>query len=530
MGSTARADTTHETGRTRPSHNMQIACDNISPRLAESPLRVAEQQSSRTDSPPRSAPVHRFLRTISPAAWVGLDAVVIGMATVISHAALQYVMSGFGWVANQWLSAAVFCVAFATSGFVFGLYERTALLSRSAILVRSFLALGLGVVISFSCLSLVFYALASRWIALVAAIIYLVIAIPLRLWAHEVITGSPARLLCIGDGESMRKVVSTIAGLSRLHYELAGHLRVPIGPQRLIAGLHHAALRPRFVPQAVLDFEDTCPCLGTVDDIVEVLAETGADEVVVGMDIAATPTVGRAVAASLQNRCRVTDETTFLEKLMGEVPAEGISAEWVLRADVQNHWSYDACKWLLDVAVALVGLVLTLPLWPLIALAIKLDSRGPVFYRQTRVGRHGRVFTMYKFRTMGMDAECGGAQWARENDPRVTRLGRFLRNSRLDELPQLINILRGDMSLVGPRPERPEFVSNLEQLLPHYRLRHLIKPGLTGWAQIHYGYGASVADAYRKLCFDLYYLKHRSLELDTAILVRTVGTFLLGAR
>jgi exopolysaccharide biosynthesis polyprenyl glycosylphosphotransferase len=328
----------------------------------------------------------------------------------------------------------------------------------------------------------------------------------------------------------MRRVVATLASLRRLHYHVVGHLRVPTGADRLIAGMHRMALRPRFVPQAVLDFEASCPGLGTVDDIAGVLAETRADEVVVGMDIAATPTVGRAVAASLQNRCRVTDETTFLEKLLGEVPAESISAEWVLRADVQNHWSYDAVKWLLDVAVSLVGLALSFPLWPLIALAIKLDSHGPVFFRQTRVGQHGRTFTMYKFRTMRTDAEHGGAQWARERDPRVTRLGRFLRNSRLDELPQLVNILRGDMSLVGPRPERPEFVHNLEQLLPHYRLRHLIKPGLTGWAQIHYGYGASVADAYRKLCFDLYYLKHRSLELDTAIMVRTVGTFLLGAR
>jgi lipopolysaccharide/colanic/teichoic acid biosynthesis glycosyltransferase len=184
----------------------------------------------------------------------------------------------------------------------------------------------------------------------------------------------------------------------------------------------------------------------------------------------------------------------------------------------------------MDLIAAAIGLLLTLPIWPLIALLIRLESRGPTIYRQDRVGLHGRIFNICKFRTMRVDAERHGARWARENDDRVTRVGRFLRRSRLDELPQLWNILRGDMSLVGPRPERPEFVAKLAELIPHYRQRHLIKPGLTGWAQIRFHYGSSVADAQRKLCYDLYYLKHRSIDLDTAIIIRTIGAFLLGAR
>jgi exopolysaccharide biosynthesis polyprenyl glycosylphosphotransferase len=279
-----------------------------------------------------------------------------------------------------------------------------------------------------------------------------------------------------------------------------------------------------------LRFEDTCPCLGNLNQVIDVLAAHDIEEIVVASELASDAAVGRTVAHCLEGACRVTDQATFVEKLLGEVPAESIAAEWFLRADVQSRSNYEAVSRLLDFVVAGLGLVLTLPLWPLITLLIRLDSAGPVFFRQVRVGQRGRLFQICKFRTMRLDAEKDGARWAAENDARVTRIGRYLRKSRLDELPQLFNILRGDMSLVGPRPERPEFVRRLEHLLPHYRLRHLIKPGLTGWAQINYGYGSSIADAHRKLCFDLYYLKHRSLELDLAILIRTAGTFVLAAR
>jgi lipopolysaccharide/colanic/teichoic acid biosynthesis glycosyltransferase len=159
-----------------------------------------------------------------------------------------------------------------------------------------------------------------------------------------------------------------------------------------------------------------------------------------------------------------------------------------------------------------------------------LQDRGPVLYAQRRVGQGGRPFTLYKFRTMAVDAEAHGCVWARQDDPRVTPLGRWLRQTRMDELPQLWNILCGDMSMVGPRPERPDFVEPLSRLIPFYQERHLVKPGLTGWAQISYRYGASVSDARRKLQYDLYYIKHMSVELDLIILLRTFGTLLLGTR
>ena len=175
---------------------------------------------------------------------------------------------------------------------------------------------------------------------------------------------------------------------------------------------------------------------------------------------------------------------------------------------------------------AAIGLLILAPFLPFIALAIRLDSRGPIFYQQVRVGLGGRSFIVHKFRSMIPDAERDGAQWSQESDPRVTRVGRWLRKTRLDETPQLWNLLNGTMSLIGPRPERPEFVDDLAQLLPYYRIRHSIKPGITGWAQVCYRYDNSVDDAKRKLEYDLYYIKRRGPVLDILIFLRTIRVVL----
>lgn len=190
-----------------------------------------------------------------------------------------------------------------------------------------------------------------------------------------------------------------------------------------------------------------------------------------------------------------------------------------------------------DIVVALAGLVLTAPLWPLVALAIRLDSPGPAIYRQLRVGRmltdRTELFMILKFRSMRADAERGtGAVWAQRHDPRITRVGAFIRRTRLDELPQLINVLRGEMSLVGPRPERPEFIGALIEQIPLYDERHTVKAGLTGWAQINYPYGASIEDTRAKLGYDLYYVKNFSVAFDLLIILQTLRVVLFpsGAR
>jgi exopolysaccharide biosynthesis polyprenyl glycosylphosphotransferase len=182
---------------------------------------------------------------------------------------------------------------------------------------------------------------------------------------------------------------------------------------------------------------------------------------------------------------------------------------------------------LLSFAVSFTALMICLPFFPFIILGVRLSSPGPIFFSQTRVGRRGRLFTAYKFRTMRQDAEAHGAVWATKDDPRVTRIGRLMRKTRLDEIPQLWNVLRGDMAFVGPRPERPEFVRWLSEEIPFYDLRHMIRPGITGWAQVRYQYGASLEETRQKLEYDLYYIKHQSIGLDLLIMFETIKTIIL---
>jgi exopolysaccharide biosynthesis polyprenyl glycosylphosphotransferase len=215
---------------------------------------------------------------------------------------------------------------------------------------------------------------------------------------------------------------------------------------------------------------------------------------------------------------------------LGRIDLDMLSAsEWLMTPGFQAGGLTEVLKRLSDIIVGLSLLSLTLPLMALTMLAIKIDSSGPVFYRQQRVGQFDRPFTLLKFRSMTTDAEAGGNPvWAQQNDPRITRVGRFIRATRIDELPQLVNVLVGEMSLVGPRPERPHFVKQLTRAIPFYRQRSYVKPGVTGWAQINFPYGASVEDAREKLAYDLYYIKNRSLLLDAAILISTIRVVLFG--
>lgn len=223
---------------------------------------------------------------------------------------------------------------------------------------------------------------------------------------------------------------------------------------------------------------------------------------------------------------------TIYEELLGRVPIHHLESDWVLRSFVDETRSgglYELGKRVLDIIGSVVGLAIFLVLFPFIGLAILIESGFPILYRQERLGRGGKEFKIVKFRTMIRDAEKDGkAQMAGERDPRITRVGNFLRITRLDEWPQFLNVLQGEMSLVGPRAERVEWVATFQKEIPFYRARLLVKPGLTGWAQINYGYAASVEDTSVKLEYDLYYIKHRSMIMDIGIILRTVGTMLEG--
>jgi sugar transferase (PEP-CTERM system associated) len=223
----------------------------------------------------------------------------------------------------------------------------------------------------------------------------------------------------------------------------------------------------------------------------------------------------------------VEEVGTLRERLDGKIQLDGLRPSSFLYSEgFRLRASQQFTRQVVSIIASATGLLLFLPFFPFVALAVKLSSKGPIFFRQTRVGMAGRHFEVIKFRTMGVDAEASGAKWATKNDPRVTKIGMILRKTRIDEVPQLWNVLRGDMGFVGPRPERPEFVAWLAEELPFYYLRNLIRPGLTGWAQVRYGYGATLAETKEKLEYDLYYVKHMSLGLDLLIMFETIKTIL----
>jgi sugar transferase (PEP-CTERM system associated) len=235
----------------------------------------------------------------------------------------------------------------------------------------------------------------------------------------------------------------------------------------------------------------------------------------------------------LQLRLRgvhIEEATSWLEKISGRIEVEQLYPSWIIFAKGFRFSSpFRMVRRILNFTVALIGLILALPVLPFVMLAVKLDSPGPVLYRQKRVGRRGAIFYCYKFRTMRKDAEADtGPTWADDKDPRITRGGKFLRMSRLDEIPQLWCVLKGDMAFVGPRPERPEFVEWLTRELPYYGVRHMVRPGITGWAQVRYKYGNTIEDAKEKLQFDLFYIKNASVGLDILIMFQTIKIVLLG--
>lgn len=318
------------------------------------------------------------------------------------------------------------------------------------------------------------------------------------------------RAMFIGDRASTDEFATAFERDPHPEYELAGRLAVSRSP----------------VPAGAL------PLLGSLDDLETVLAAEAIDVIVLDLDRDRLEVFAR-LAAIEPLSANVQELAGFSEHVFGRVPVESLNAAWFMHMVHPFYRPYSrVAKRCADLVCASIIALVSLPLVPLAALAVKLSGPGPVLYSQERVGEGGRVFRMFKFRSMVQDAELNGAQWAEEDDPRVTPVGRFMRSTRIDEIPQLWNILIGNMSFVGPRPERPEFVEQLEQQIPYYDRRHQVKPGLTGWAQVRAGYADSIDGALEKLSYELYYLKHRSLLLDLVIFVETVRVVLsrAGAR
>jgi sugar transferase (PEP-CTERM system associated) len=334
----------------------------------------------------------------------------------------------------------------------------------------------------------------------------------LAIWGHEALRDT---VLILGTGHSAQQIAREILRREPVTYRILGFL-----------GEHPSEVGRSLVNPSVI---------GTLQDLPAIAEKEDVTSIVVALE----DFRGRLPVAELM-RCRmagikVSDATTFFERLTGKILVKSLRPSWFVFSEGFNKPRlFRKAKRVLEFAVAFLFFVLVSPLLGLLAVLVRLESHGPVFYRQERVGEKGRLFTLFKLRSMSADAEAKtGPVWANANgDPRLTRLGGLLRALRLDEIPQLLNVLRGEMSFVGPRPERPHFVEMLRTVIPFYDERHSVKPGITGWAQIKFGYGSNIEDAEEKLQYDLYYIKHMSWLFDLAILFHTVKVMALkrGAR
>lgn len=272
------------------------------------------------------------------------------------------------------------------------------------------------------------------------------------------------------------------------------------------------------------------PIIANSEKLLEVVDDQGVSDLIVAINGEIKGSTFQKLLDAQEKGIEIIRMQTIYEELLGRVPIQHLESDWIIRSFVDEtrmHGLYEVGKRLLDIIGSMVGLLIFVVFFPFIAFFTLLDSGFPIFYRQRRLGKGAKPYTIFKIRTMRKDAESDGkAVPASKNDPRITRVGNFLRRARIDELPQFLNVLRGEMSIVGPRSERPELVEMYQKQIPFYRARLLVKPGITGWAQINFGYVSTVEDTIIKLEYDLYYIKHRSLVTDISIILRTIGTVL----
>ncbi|MBI3652042.1 MAG: TIGR03013 family PEP-CTERM/XrtA system glycosyltransferase [Acidobacteria bacterium] len=423
---------------------------------------------------------------------------------VEAHAVL---IEGVGW-----LKILLLMVVVQGSFYISDLYDFRMIRIRAVLYLRIIQAIGLAAL----ALALVFYLLPrlllGRGVFVVSLMLMLTTMIYWRVFVMWLI-GHPRlaeRVLILGTGERAVNVAREVLEQREVGYQVVGF----VGDDPRLLG--KSLINPRVI--------------GLTSELETLVNQYHVDRIVVVLNERRKPLpLGSLLDLRLRDGIAIEESASFYERLTGKISLELLRPIWLIFsshsrfARMYKHW-----RRMIDVAAALVGLIVSLPVMAVTALAIKLDSPGPIFYTQERVGRGDERFRIVKFRSMKTDAEKDGPVWARQADDRVTRVGRIIRKLRIDELPQFFNVLRGEMSFIGPRPERPEFVQLLERKIPFYSQRHLVKPGLTGWAQIRYPYGASVKDAMEKLQYDLYYIKNQSPILDVIIIFETVRIVIFG--
>lgn len=405
---------------------------------------------------------------------------------------------------------AVLAFLILTTMTAMGLYDSGAREAAAVTLLRLLIAFVAGIGLAIVAIS-VFPALSIGPNALMAAFaVALIGSLFTRLVVVSWVTPSAfqKRVLVLGTGSRAASVDDLVKGKGN-HIKIVGYM--PIRPAQ-----NHV---------------DTARILPRGESLVEAVTRHRVNEIV----IAVRDRRGGALPIQELLECRlrgiaITDIASFFERERCQLHLESLNMSWMIFGEgFRQGFTRETVKRFFDVAASAVLVALTLPIMLLTAVLIYLEDRQPILYRQERVGQGGRVFTIFKFRSMRNDAECDGRpRWAGANDDRTTRIGRIIRKLRIDELPQIVNVLRGDMSFVGPRPERPFFVEQLASKIPYYGARHSIKPGITGWAQVRYPYGASLDDAVEKLQYDLYYVKNHTLFLDIMVLIETVQVVLWG--
>lgn len=311
---------------------------------------------------------------------------------------------------------------------------------------------------------------------------------------------------------------------------------VILGCGQLASDVYHTLVSRRrstvevvgFLDREASQFEDS-KVIGTYDNLCEIVEQFQVDTIAVCLEDRRSALPVQALLDCKTIGIEVVDGHQMYEEELGRLSIDQLRpSALIFSTGFKRRVLTMGMKRVVDIIISIVGLILTLPLWVAVALLIKLDSPGPVFYLQMRVGLRGQPYMIWKFRSMHVDAEKSGPRWAEKSDPRVSRVGRVLRKLRIDELPQLYNVLRGEMSLVGPRPERPVFVEDLRKKIPYYDIRHTVRPGVTGWAQTQFRYGSTAEDAHTKLQYDLYYVKNMTLKLDMRILTETMRVVLFG--
>ncbi len=414
--------------------------------------------------------------------------------------------------------AVIFIVVLLFSAHLMEVYDRNKNLTNRAILIN----IAFEMITSFSLLSVVYYLDSDLMLGRGVLAVSLSFFAFLQFCWHSIYLMGKShprfsqRVIVLGTGPLAAQIGKMVSSNER-NFTLAGYATCYIDSKGETTD--PAQLD---VPQEMI--------LGNCDSLLDIVLRVQAEVIVVALSERRGIFPLADVLRCKLNSIQVMDAPSFYELVQGKLMLESITPSWFIFASgFRRTTIFSITKRTIDIILSFFGLLITLPFFPFIALAIKIDSKGPVFFRQERVGDKEKLFVLYKFRTMKQDAEKGtGAVWAEKNDPRVTTLGRFFRGSRIDEIPQLINVLKGEMSFIGPRPERPEFVEKLKQVIPYYSKRHFIKPGLTGWAQVRYRYGSTVEDAVEKLRFDLYYIKNICPFLDTLIFFETIKVVLFG--